>query len=439
MKISIVVSLVILTVFGMLGRSEKTKAARLKQEQDALTAQAAAMGLSTRGDEKSDSAVRRAKRPHEDSEAAAKSYARELIAFIKELDTDGGEDEKLQSRMLEIVEKMYHLDADQIRILIAQMRAEPGLDDVMRQGAIGFAITTLATDHPGKAMTLFTEAEDLLGDSSPAREVIAGVLGKWAEQNPLEALAWVRAHAKTHPDLITKAAQEALISGTAAQDPKLAFQLIVELQLKDSKDAARKIGDAARTPEQRDLLLRTLREIRGSTTGGDAKYLMSNTILPALDAMSDSLFKEGFEPASAWMKTAGLQATETEAITAAISYHNTRGETGTWLDWMAGNPVETNRDSRVASLMGEWTRNDYRAAATWLSSAKDGPVKEAAVQSYARTVAPYEPAAAAQWAETLPNLPKHAPLMREIHSNWKNVDPQAAAAFAARHGIDADP
>lgn len=439
MKISIVVSLVILTIFGMLGRSEQTKAARLKQEQDVLTAQAAAMGLSTRGDEKSDSAVRRAKRPHEDREAAAKSYARELIAFIRELESGGAEDGKIHDRMLEIVEKMYHLDADQIRILIAEMRAEPGLDDVMRQGAIGFAIMTLATDHPGKAMTLFTEAEDLLGDSSPATEVIAGVLGKWAEQNPLEALAWVRAHAETHSDFITQEAKYALISGTAAQDPKLAFQLIGELQWKDPTDAARRIGDAARTPEQRDLLLRTLRAMSGSTTGDEAKHLMTNTILPALDAMSDSLFKEGFQSAANWLKTAGLQAAESDAITAAISYHNTRGETGKWLDWMAGNPAETNRDSRVASLMGEWTRNDYRAAAGWLSGAKDGPAREAAVQSYAKTVAPYDPAAAAQWAETLPHQQKHAPLMREIHANWKNVDPQAAAAFAARHGIDADP
>jgi hypothetical protein len=438
MKLSAIVSLVILMVFGMLGRSEKAKAARLRQEQDALTAQAAAMGLSNRGDETSDSAARRPKRPHVDREAAAKSYARELIAFIKELES-GGADEKIDARMLEIVEKMYHLDAGQIRILIAEMRAGPGLDKDMRQGAIGFAIMTLATDHPGKAMTLFTEVEDVLGDSAPATEVIAGVLGKWAEQNPLEALAWVRAHAETHSDFITQEAKYALISGTAAQDPKLAFQMIGELQGMDTKNAARKIGEAARTPEQRELLLRALREIGGSTTGDDAKHLMSNTILPALDAMSDSLFEEGFESATAWLKTAGLQSTESEVITAAMGYRNTRGETGKWLDWMAGNLAETNRDSRIASVMGEWTRNDYRAAASWLSGAKDGPAKEAAVQSYAITVAHYDPAVAAQWAETLTDHPKHAPLMREIHAKWKNVDPQSAAAFAARHGIDADP
>ena len=437
MKISIIVSLAILAVFGMLGRTEQAKAARLRQEQDALTAQAAAMGLSIRGDEKSDSAGRRAKRPHEDREAAAKSYARELIAFIKELES-GGADEKIQARLLEIVEKMYHLDADQIRILIAEMRTEPGLDKDMRQGAIGFAIMTLATDHPGKAMTLFTEAEDLFEGSGNTTDVIAGVLGKWAERNPLEALEWVRANAETHSDLITKDAKIALIAGTAAQDPKLAFQLIGELQWKDPKQAAGKIGEAARTPEQRELLLRALRDMRGSSTGDDAKNLMTNTILPALDAMSESLFSEGFDPASSWLKTAGLETTETEAITATIGYHKTRGETGKWLDWMAGNLPASALDSRVASLMGEWTRNDYRAAAGWLSGAKDGPAKEAAVQSYAKTVAHYDPAVAAQWAETLPDNPKRAPLMRDIHSKWKEVDPQGAAAFAARHGLQAD-
>jgi hypothetical protein len=310
---------------------------------------------------------------------------------------------------------------------------------MMRQGVIGFAIMTQATDHPAKAMALFTETQDLLGDSGPARHVISGVLGKWAEQSPLEALAWFRTHAGTYPDLITREAKDALISGTASQDPKLAFQWIGELQPKDPADAARKIGEAARTPEQRDLLLRTLRSMRDSTTGGDAKNLMTNTILPALDAMSGNLFNEGFGQASAWLKTAGLEATETEAITAAIGYRNTKGETGKWLDWMAANLTEASRDERIASVMGEWTRGDFRAAAGWLGGAKDGPAKEAAVQSYAKTVAPYDPAAAAQWAETLPNQSKHAPLMREIHAKWKPVDPQAAAAFAARHGLDAAP
>ena len=440
-KSSLAVSLVILAVFGLLARSEQAHRSRLRQEQRDLTVQATALGLPLHGEHY---ANKRPKRPREDHEAQAKSCARELIAMIREMDhreTDrsASPDATMEARLLEIVEQIYRLDGGQIRILIAEMRAAEDISDDMRQGAIGFAIITLAGDHPGTAVTLFTEAKDLLGDSGVARHVIGGVLGKWAETNPAEALEWIRNNSASYPDLVTNEAKSALIVGTSAQDPRLAFQLIEELKLPNPESVAGEIGSAARTPEQRKLLLQTLRDMSGSTTGDNAKNLMSNTILPALDAMSESLFKEGFESAANWLQTAGLQTTETEAITGAISYHQTRGETGKWLDWMAGNLAETNRDSRVASLMGEWTRNDYRAAGTWLSHGKDGPARQAAVRAYAKTVAPYDPATAAQWAETLPNNPERAPLIRDIHAKWKSTDAAAANAFARRHGLETAP
>jgi len=88
--------------------------------------------------------------------------------------------------------------------------------------------------------------------------------------------------------------------------------------------------------------------------------------------------------------------------------------------------------------MERWTEKDYQAAGTWLTQAADGPAKQAAVASYAKTVAPYEPETAAQWAITLPPGRTRIIALQTVYEKWPKNDPaakEAAEAFAEKHGI----
>jgi hypothetical protein len=86
-------------------------------------------------------------------------------------------------------------------------------------------------------------------------------------------------------------------------------------------------------------------------------------------------------------------------------------------------------------MIQNWTEKDYRAAGTWLASTPDSPTKQAAVRSYAETVAPYDPETAAQWALTLPADEKRTQTLKRIHQQWPKDDAAGAAAFAEKNGI----
>ena len=60
----------------------------------------------------------------------------------------------------------------------------------------------------------------------------------------------------------------------------------------------------------------------------------------------------------------------------------------------------------------------------------------AAVRAYAKTVAPYEPQTAANWALTLPAGDERTGLLKTIHGHWKSQDEAAAARFAEQHGLE---
>ncbi|MFT6861454.1 MAG: hypothetical protein ACJAVK_000006 [Akkermansiaceae bacterium] len=62
-------------------------------------------------------------------------------------------------------------------------------------------------------------------------------------------------------------------------------------------------------------------------------------------------------------------------------------------------------------------RDNFAAAGEWVQSQEAGPTKNAAVETYASTLAPHEPAAAVDWAETLPPRRRpHQPFQRNSHN-----------------------
>ena len=82
------------------------------------------------------------------------------------------------------------------------------------------------------------------------------------------------------------------------------------------------------------------------------------------------------------------------------------------------------------------THQDYLAAGKWLTAAPAGEAKNAAVSTYAETVAEYEPQTAVQWALTLPIGEARKSTLQSIYQNWPKKDAAAAATFAQQYGVD---
>jgi hypothetical protein len=425
MKASLFLSLLILAAGAFFGWKQSQQLTTVRETHRQVVAEALALGLSP------DSLLAEGKAPlptklaREDSQektAAAKSFSKELIAFaveMKKMEKEGKQpDEAMQKRIMEVMSRFLDLSPAQIKVVIAELRASSDVDDEMRKGIVGFSIMMLANDNPESALALFTESGDLIDLPGMGNHVVASSLGKFAEKDPLGAL-------EKHAGLVTEEAKAAVIAGAAKQDLKLALSLVGELKFKDQHKIASSLAGSARTAEERTALLSALR--------GDEKH--AELLKGTLASLGGQLAGDGFEAGQSWLTLAALSDQEAENLADGLSHWQTKGETGQWIDWMADKLPAEKLPQKVENMVSQWTREDYQAAGAWINGTQDGPAKQAAVKSYARTVAPYEPASAAQWAVTLPAGQERDELLKNVHAEWKKKDETAAAEFAKEHGL----
>ena len=438
MKVSIAAAILILLVAALFGVPNYQRLTVLRESHVKLVATAAQLGISI-DITHPDDPVRITKRERENKDSDAKLAAAEFITFAKEMEAmekaDSPPDEAQQKVMMEIMDRMMSLDSAQLKILIAEVRAAKDLKDETRQGLIAFSIMTLASNHPQAALALLTESSDLFKESDVGNSVISSSLARWAKHDPLAAVEWVKKNTTKFPDLITDEAKRGLISGAAAQDPKLAFKLIGELGIQDIGQAMSGIVSAAKTPEERTATLAALREHLATLPDEKFRNAVDGPKNSALAWLARGVAQQGFAAGSEWITKANLTPTELESFTGGLQGAIKGGESGEWIEWLGEKLPPKKAAESIISLVRDWTRSDYQAAGKWLSTATEGPTKNAAIRSYAETVSQYEPATAAQWAMTLPPGKDRDLTLKRIYQNWPKDDEAAKEAFKQEHSI----
>ena len=433
MKFPIAAAIVILAIGGALGLIHQQRLTVLREEQRQLAAKALALGIST--DTSGDAPM--TKRQRDDRANQARAMAAEFVAFGREIelhDQQGNEsDEAFEKRGLEMQAKLMALDASQLKVLIAGLRDDKSLSNEIRQNLICYSISMLGDDHPAAALALFSESSDLLADSPTGTSLVFSTLANWAKKDPLAACEWVRKNAAEHPDLANDDAKRSIIAGAAAEDPKLAFKLIGEMHVEDTASAVQSLVEAGKTADQRTTILDALRGHLATRPDGPER---DDLLQESLETMGRNLANESFESVQSWISKSNLRPEESAQFAAGLSYFNTKQDTGRWIDWMAQNLPKDAVANNVDNLNGQWTQQDYQAAGKWLAAAADGPAKQAAVSTYAGTVAEYEPQTAVQWALTLPAGEARQATFEAIYQNWPKSDAEAAAAFAKQYGVD---
>jgi len=434
-KISIAASILILLLAALFGFHGQQQLVTVRETHDKLVASANQLGISIYPSRPS-TPVRITKREREDKEADAKAAAVEFIAFAREMEANrekgGSTDEAQQKRQMEIMDRMMSLDSAQLKILIAEVSAAKDLKDETRGALIGSSIMTLSNDHPQAALALLTESSDLFEGVGMGSHVISSSLAKWAKDDPLAALEWVRNNSAKFPDFITERAKQGLISGTAIQDPKLAFKLIGDLGLENSSFVVTGIVRAATTPEQRTATLAALREHLANLKDEKARKDLSRS---AVYVFAQNCGKEGFDSSSQWITSAGFTPAELESFAGGLNGSIKNGENGRWIEWIGENLPPHKAADKIESMVRGWTHTDFQAAGNWINSVPDGPTKNTAIRSYALTVSGYEPETAAQWALTLPPGKDRDSTLNRIYQNWPKDDPAAKEAFKQQHGI----
>ncbi len=438
MKISIALSVLILALASGFGWQNQQRLAVVRESHAKLVTEAAQLGISLDSSNAADP-VRITKRGRADREADAKLAATEFIAFAKEMEASekqgSAPDEAMQKRIMDMMDRMMSLDSAQLKILVTELRANKELKDETRQGLIGFSIMTLSNDHPQAALALLTESSDLFSDDGMGKHVISSSLSKWAKDDPLAALEWVKKNSEKFPDLVTDDAKRGIISGAAVSDPKLAFKLIGELGIKEATMPISGIIRAAKTEEDRTVVLGALRGHLATMTDDAARQSVADH---AVGALARGVMEEGFEAGTKWLASANLSPAELESFASGLSSADKKDETGQWIEWIGASLPADKSSNNIRNIVRNWTQDDFQAAGKWLTTAPEGPAKNTSIRSYAETVSRYEPETAAQWAMTLPPGKDRDQTLKRIYHNWPTSDAaakEAATAFAKEHGI----
>jgi len=439
MKISLAVTLLILALGAVIGWHDSQQLAALRTRRGHLIAAAAEPGVDL-----TDQAApgRSTKHPRVDRAASARQLAAGFIAFGKEREAfektageprDAAMQKEMNRRMTDFRERMMSMDPAQLTALIEEVRADKDLTAETRRRLVAVAVLALANDHPQAVLALLTGSPGFAKDDLSGGWVMSSSLARWAKDDPLAALAWVRDNAEKHPDIVSDNAKRGMLSGVAVQDPKLAFRLIGELGLRDSNDTLQNIVGAAQTRDEKLATLAALREHLATVTDEKTR---DEAAAGSLTVLANGFVQEGFAAASQWLATAKLAPAELAGVAGGLNYDPANsGETGQWIEWLGTAIVPDKSADRIQYLVASWTRDDYQAAGQWLAATADGPAKNTAIRSYAATIARYEPETAAQWALTLPAGEARDSTLKTIHRNWPDNDPVGAAAFAKTHGI----
>lgn len=436
-RISLVSTCIILAVGGGAGLMLRGRVSDVRREHGELTAKAVSLGIRDVSSISAEDGMitKRTRDGGNSAEATAATAA--LVAFTKEMEQwqkDGSKpDDAFEKRSMEMMAKLMELDSGQLKQVIASLREDPSLTDESRRSMIGFSILMLGEDHPASALALYVECADIMNDGVLGPHVITSTLSRWAKEDPRAALAWMRANSKDHPELADDGAKTSIISGVAEIDPKEAFKLLQELEPDDPSSAIQALVETGKTPAARTAILDALRT-HAATLGDDMDR--EDLVGEALEDMARNLTGEGIDSVTSWVGSAKLSPEETVRFAGGLSYFNTKEDTGRWIDWMAQNLPADDVPENVDNLIGQWTQQDYLAAGKWLAASTDGPAKNAAVSTYAETVAEYEPQTAVQWAMTLPEGRERQNTLEAIYQNWPKSDAAAAEAFAKEHGID---
>jgi len=359
-------------------------------------------------------------------------FADELIAFfhkMKAMEKQGeNAPSNYQQEIADIIGKMTELNPDELRILVKAISADGSVDKKSKLELIGFASMMLASDNPEAALAIALEARESLDAKNQQDDrMMQMILTQYAAKDPVAAAQWLA----DNEDKIGKVndyVKKGMIGAAAQKDIGMAIGIIDTLRMGEESDAFASISQGVNA-DNADSFIAAL---RASNASEDQRK-------NALSALNNSPLFKDFDSATSWLEKEGVTSEEREAIAQNLQYDTVKDEPEKWLTWLASTEqVAGARPKATENIIEGWTRADFAATGEWINSQPDGDQKDQSIYTYANTLAPHEPAAAAEWALTLTESKNRNALLQNIHRSYQEKDPEAAAAFAAKSGIKTD-
>jgi len=106
-------------------------------------------------------------------------------------------------------------------------------------------------------------------------------------------------------------------------------------------------------------------------------------------------------------------------------------------EWIRESSLPPERvGESLSRAVGNWAREDFNAAGTWLGAQESSPERDRAMKAFARTVVDIDPAAAAIWANVIEDPTIRRDTLDSILSVWDMTDSEAVDAWAEENDVD---
>ncbi|MGJ8635121.1 MAG: hypothetical protein ACSHX7_14490 [Luteolibacter sp.] len=432
MKIRTSIIIILLIGLSVIGWLDHCKLTALREKRDHLTSMAMKHGMSMES-------FRFTKRQRPDQRSEAKLAA---ARFIRHHIAGGDLAKSRGTSAADSLEWMASLDSGQIRIVIEEILNDPELDGKSRRKLIGLAVEYLLRSDPAGVLSIFSEFDTHLKDTSLGREIVRRALAILAKDNPHTAIGWVRKHANQYPE-IGKSAQTILIANISKQDPTLAFEIIREFGPQRDLGAEENSIIGSSTLETRTKVISALRQHLATISDEGTRREVEQR---AWQGLARALAKDDFEAGSKWLTSVSpthdeLSSTLGMLDSGLINARKT-DDIGLWVEWAAETLPAEDYEKFTLQTIKSWSVCDPRSTGEWINASPDGTMKYTAIREYAPTLAFSEPEGATQWAMTLPPGKERNETLKAIQENikatyinWPKDDPEGAAAFAKQQGI----
>lgn len=395
MKVSIAVSLLILAIGAAIGWHDRQQLVVIRADENQLAIEAAKVGNSPGN---SQAPTFRPKRDRPTHHPTVKLSPAELIELTKEIfNRSGNLSIHTNSAIyLKLYDSLAALGSAEIGAVLAEIATHLDLDEQIRTTLSFCCITVLANDHPQAALELFSSSPELFTEGDRGRSLVLTALACLAKNDHIAALKWLR----DHPDHATDQARGDIISAVAEQDPRLAFQLITDLDLKITDYAVRQLLSSQKTLEAKSTALAGL---RGYLARIEDEKIRSAVAKNSYGGFAGPVGKGSFESLTQWISKENLSTQEVSDLAEGLYISTNHGEIGKWIGWFRESLPEKQADRKAWNLIGQWADSDYQAAT--------------------------------QWALTQPIGKDRENTLTHIYQRWPKEDPDGAADFAEEHGL----
>jgi len=124
-----------------------------------------------------------------------------------------------------------------------------------------------------------------------------------------------------------------------------------------------------------------------------------------------------------------LPGAQNEWLIASLASGQARRDPAAAAEWLESLPANIDRGKAAEEIAAVWIERDANTAAKWIESLPSGPLRDRATQGYASAAAKADPTVAADWAGAITDPYLRAQTVRSVATAISERDREGARAW----------